>query len=96
MGGARPSGVLCSEECKEKDSEARYQATMTEILKDCCKVCGIYACKNHDDWVVCEGCPSQTKYWLKYNWRCPACGKIPPGVEPGPREWSPRGLQGIR
>jgi PHP family Zn ribbon phosphoesterase len=96
MGGMRPSGTLCSEECRISESEAKYQAMMAAIVKDSCKVCGRYLCSNHVDWAVCEGCPQKTKYSLKYHWRCPSCGKIPEGVEPGPREWSPRGLAGIR
>jgi len=96
MGGARPSGTFCSEACKEKESEARYQKTMAEILKNSCKVCGIYECKVHDDWVACPDCPGQGKYSLKYYWRCPYCKKVAPGSGPGPREWSPRGLEGIR
>jgi len=92
MGGMRPTGTLCSEECRISKSEAEYQA----ILKDCCKICGVYECGAHVDWVVCEACPNNAQYWLKYHWRCPYCGTIPPGGKPGPREWSPRGLAGIR
>lgn len=96
--GVRPSGMFCSEECKEKDSEARYQALQVEILKDCCKVCGIYACRNHDDWVVCRDCPSGAKYDGRVHWRCPYCRALPDVTlaVPGPREWSPRGLKGIK
>ena len=51
-----------------------------DVDQHACKVCGVYKCSTHlaDEWVVCPGCPNQTKYWLKYHGRCPNCGTEPP------------------
>jgi hypothetical protein len=51
--------------------------TLDEILKECCKVCGIYRCPNHVNWVICKECPSQGKYDLAVHVKCPYCGKPP-------------------
>lgn len=47
-----------------------------DVAKNACKVCGIYRCQNHTDWVVCSTCPD-VKYWLKYHSKCPYCGSAP-------------------
>lgn len=54
--------------------------TIDEILKECCKICGVYNCFTHvaQEWVVCPACPNQGKYWLKYHKKCPYCGAEPP------------------
>lgn len=59
---------------------AEMDKTLDEILAECCKVCGIYRCQNHRDWIVCPGCPNSGKYWLKYHDKCPYCGAAPPAA----------------
>lgn len=61
----------------------KQKQTTDEILARCCKVCGIYECRNHFLWVVCEGCPSQGKYDTLFHDKCPYCGKA------APKDWSP-------
>ena len=55
---------------------------LDQILKECCKICGTYRCSTHlaAEWVVCPGCPSQGKYWLKFHPKCPYCGAVPPEI----------------
>jgi hypothetical protein len=47
--------------------------SLDEIVKECCKVCGIYHCKIHRDWSSCEveGCVSSWDSNIYLG--CPIC-----------------------
>lgn len=47
--------------------------SLDEVIKECCKVCGLYRCMNHLDWLWCDtkGCVST---WdSKIHLGCPVC-----------------------
>lgn len=46
---------------------------LDEIIKECCKVCGVYRCKIHLDWLSCdaEGCVSSWDSKIYHG--CPFC-----------------------
>ena len=58
----------------------KWDEMWADIDKHSCKVCGTYKCQNPEckEWIVCPGCPSKAKYWLKYHTKCPYCGAEPP------------------
>jgi len=47
--------------------------SLDEILKECCKTCGIYRCKNHLDWLRCEKDGCITTWDSRVFLGCPVC-----------------------
>jgi len=47
--------------------------SLDEITKECCKVCGLYRCTNHSDWLKCETKGCMSTYDSKDFLGCPEC-----------------------